>query len=268
MTFKYLSTRNGVYCAIGMAVPAGHGNVVTTELLPMRRPSLLKRNTRVMVATEQSNVRHILETKVKENPGFIIVGEAESAIKALSLARSLRPDVAIIDSALPHNFGIDSLPLSRIGGLDTAQAISEEMPNTRVILLTNTDTWTSPKKRVELDLETVLGGSGDTGEAMVADSVRPKARPASLSFTHAAAANAPADDAAKANLADSSVFLGSIIAFLGLIFVITMLLAPVGLVLLGVGLVVIGFGLVTGMFRSRDDEPDEEPTAGTRIDER
>ena len=219
-----------------------------------------------MVATEQSSVREILESKVKEKPGFIIVGEAESAIKAMSLARTLRPDVAIIDSALPHNFGIDSLPLSRIGGLDTAQAISEEMPDTRVILLTNTDTWTVPNKTVELDIEEVLKGNFGGGETLVAEPARPEPTPAPVSFTKAVTIDVPSD-IGKQNLADSSLFIGMLLSLLGGLFIVTMLLAPAGFIMLGLGIAVSAFGAICGMFRRRADSR-EDFSAGTEEDER
>lgn len=69
----------------------------------------------------------------------------ENVTKALILARNLRPDIAIIDCYLPYVIGLDALPPSRIGGLDTAQTISQGIPNTRVILLNNLDTEVLPE---------------------------------------------------------------------------------------------------------------------------
>jgi len=219
-----------------------------------------------MVATEQSSIREILESKVKEKPGFIIVGEAESAIKAMSLARTLRPDVAIIDSALPHNFGIDSVPLSRIGGLDTAQAISEEMPDTRVILLTNTDTWMVPNKTVELDIEEVLKGNFDGRQTLVAEPAQPEPSPPPVSFTRADTVDVPSE-VGKQNLADSSIFIGLLMCLLGGIMIVSLLMAPAGLFVLGLGIAVTAFGAVVGMFRRHADSRDDF-TAGTEEDER
>ncbi|MBI4300767.1 MAG: response regulator [Chloroflexi bacterium] len=95
------------------------------------------RATRVLLASEQPDVRQLLAGVVQREPGAFVVGQAENGVKAVALARSLRPDVVVVDSCLPHVVGLDSVPLSRIGGLDTATSISQELPAARVILLGN-----------------------------------------------------------------------------------------------------------------------------------
>ncbi len=104
-----------------------------------------RQDLRVIVASEYPRVQYFLRDVVEEEAGAVIVGQAENATKALTLARSLRPDIAIIDCYLPYAVGLDTLPPSRIGGLDTAQTISQEIPNTRVILLNNLDTEVLPE---------------------------------------------------------------------------------------------------------------------------
>lgn len=104
-----------------------------------------RQNLRVIVASEYPKVQYFLRDVVEEEAGAVIVGQAENATKALTLARNLRPDIAIIDCYLPYAVGLDTLPPSRIGGLDTAQTISQEIPNTRVILLNNLDTEVLPE---------------------------------------------------------------------------------------------------------------------------
>ncbi|MBI4188175.1 MAG: hypothetical protein HY529_03100 [Chloroflexi bacterium] len=100
---------------------------------------MLKRNVRVVVASEYPRARDFLKGVVEGEEGGVIVGQAPDATRALTLTRNLRPDAVIIDCYLPHTVGLDTIPLSRMGGLDTAQAIAEEIPNTQVILLRNLD---------------------------------------------------------------------------------------------------------------------------------
>jgi CheY-like chemotaxis protein len=76
---------------------------------------------------------------VEEQPQAVVIGQAENAPGTIALARSLRPDVVIIDSHLPHTVALAAVPLTQIGGLDTAQTATQEIPNTRVVLV-NTDT--------------------------------------------------------------------------------------------------------------------------------
>ncbi|MBM2825645.1 MAG: two component transcriptional regulator, LuxR family [Dehalococcoidales bacterium] len=96
-----------------------------------------KDRVRVIIAAEFPQVRQFLRGVIEEEHGVTVVGQAANATKALSLARSLRPDVAIIDCYLPYIVGLDSVPLSRIGGLDIAQTISAEIPNVRVLVVGN-----------------------------------------------------------------------------------------------------------------------------------
>lgn len=93
----------------------------------------------VMLASEYPEVRDLLSELAREEPGTVIVGQAENGIKATALARGLRPDVAVLDCHLPHTEGLDAVPLSRVGGLDAALAISHEVRTTRVILVGNLD---------------------------------------------------------------------------------------------------------------------------------
>ena len=75
-----------------------------------------RQNVRVIVASEYPEVRHFLSEVVEEQGGAIIIGQAENATKALTLARSLGPDGANVDSNLPRAIGLDTVPLSRIDG--------------------------------------------------------------------------------------------------------------------------------------------------------
>ncbi|MBI4294620.1 MAG: hypothetical protein HY669_00430 [Chloroflexi bacterium] len=92
---------------------------------------------RAVVASEHLDARHLLTKVAEKEPGVVVVGQAENAIKAVALARSLRPEVIMVDSRLPHVVGLDTVRLSRISGLDVAMGISQELPKSRVIVLAN-----------------------------------------------------------------------------------------------------------------------------------
>ena len=97
---------------------------------------------RVLIASDYPKVRDLLVEMVREEPGAVVVGQADSGTRAITLARSLRPDIALLDSDLPHTLGVDAVRLSRIGGLDAAVAISEEVTGARTIVLGNLDNLT------------------------------------------------------------------------------------------------------------------------------
>ena len=70
--------------------------------------------TRVLIAEDEAIIRLDLRETLEEE-GYEIVGETGRGDKAVELARSLRPDLAILDIKMP---GMD--------GLEAARAISEE----------------------------------------------------------------------------------------------------------------------------------------------
>jgi len=80
--------------------------------------------TRVLLADDHSLVRQGL-TALLAAEGFTVVGEAADGYEALARAEKTRPEVAVLDFAMP-----------RLNGLDTAREMAKVSPNTRIVLLT------------------------------------------------------------------------------------------------------------------------------------
>ena len=112
-------------------------------------------NIRVVLASDSPRARDVLRQVVEKETGAVVIGEAENSARALNLTKNLRPDVAIIDTSLPYVVGLDDIPLSRIGGLDTAQSIAELTPTTRVVLLGNLDAGVLSER----ELQTAAGAT-------------------------------------------------------------------------------------------------------------
>jgi DNA-binding NarL/FixJ family response regulator len=197
-----------------------------------------KQNVRVILASEHLEARSFLKDILAEEQQSEVVGEAHNAVEALRLAKILRPDVAIIDSELPHNVGLDGLDLSRIGGLDAGQAICEYIPNIRVVLVNGHATQ-------ELRTRTLQDGTNttfchDTGEASIPFKIGDlqEAFPAEKSMVFARVATVVKTATRRMTIvnkiADQALFAGAV-GFLGGWFFIIMWLAPFGLVLVMIG---------------------------------
>ncbi|MCU1261521.1 MAG: two component transcriptional regulator, LuxR family [Bryobacterales bacterium] len=79
---------------------------------------------RVLVADDHGIVRRGLRSTIESEPGFQVIAEAANGRETVALVQQLKPDVAIVDIAMPQLNGIDA----------TAQ-ILKLSPATKVIIL-------------------------------------------------------------------------------------------------------------------------------------
>jgi DNA-binding NarL/FixJ family response regulator len=82
---------------------------------------------RVLIADDQDLVRLGLRTLLESEADLAVVGEAADGLRAVELARQLRPDVVLMDVRMP---GIDGIEATRRIAADPA------LDGTRVIVLT------------------------------------------------------------------------------------------------------------------------------------
>ena len=68
-------------------------------------------SVRVLVADDQEIVRTGLKLILDAQPGIEVVGEAADGREAVALARSLRPDVCLLDIRMPEMDGIEATRL-------------------------------------------------------------------------------------------------------------------------------------------------------------
>src|SRR5918992_606972 len=83
----------------------------------------MSRAPRVLIADDHHPIRVGVRDALEEG-GCHVVAEADSAYRAVELARKVRPDACLLDLAMPG------------GGLWALRTILEELPDTRCIMLT------------------------------------------------------------------------------------------------------------------------------------
>jgi two-component system response regulator NreC len=80
---------------------------------------------RLLLADDHTVVRQGLRKVLEERPDWVVVAEAGNGRDAVKQAEQLRPDVAIIDIAMPL-----------LNGIETTRQIVKRSPGTRVLVLT------------------------------------------------------------------------------------------------------------------------------------
>lgn len=78
---------------------------------------------RILIVDDHDIVRAGLRKLLETEPDLEIVGEAEDGDRAVDLARTLRPDVMIVDLAMPG-----------LGGLECLGILKPSLPETRFII--------------------------------------------------------------------------------------------------------------------------------------
>ena len=80
----------------------------------------------LLLADDHTVVRQGLKSFLSGEPGLKVIGEAADGRAAVRLARTLKPDVILLDIAMPV-----------LDGLEATREICRENPNARVIILSS-----------------------------------------------------------------------------------------------------------------------------------
>jgi CheY-like chemotaxis protein len=200
---------------------------------------------RVIVASEYPEVQHFFRDVVEDEGGTVISEQVKNAARALALTRKYRPDVAIIDSCLPHVVGLDTVLLSRTGGLDVAQTISNEMPNMKVILVSNPEIETSSDYGLNPDVATALSMArmGVDTPFTLQELCCEVGEPNALVFANVQAKPRASLRQKVASLSGTDVLFGSLVTLGGLSLVFALAAAGAWLLLALAGAAVIGAGI-------------------------
>lgn len=83
------------------------------------------RKTRILIADDHTIFRDGLRRLLESEPEFQVAGEAADGAEALQLVQQLKPDILLLDLAMP-----------RMPGLETLRELASQGASVRVILLT------------------------------------------------------------------------------------------------------------------------------------
>lgn len=84
--------------------------------------SIAKR--RILVVDDHASVRCAVRSLL-ETEGLSVCGEAADGVEAIEQAKKLRPDLIVLDLAMPH-----------MNGVEAASVIHSTMPRTPIVVLT------------------------------------------------------------------------------------------------------------------------------------
>ena len=89
----------------------------------------LRRGIRTLVVDDSPNALRAICSMVGRQPNLSIVGSATNGREALAIARSLRPDLVLLDLEMPV-----------MDGIEAASCLGRECPAARVVIVTIHDT--------------------------------------------------------------------------------------------------------------------------------
>ena len=87
-------------------------------------PPIVAPPGKVLIIDDGEAVRDVIRIFL-EKRGFQVCGEAADGVEAIEKAKTLRPDLIILDLAMP-----------RMNGMETASVLSSVLPGVPIILLT------------------------------------------------------------------------------------------------------------------------------------
>src|SRR5262249_49207456 len=144
---------------------------------------------RVLIVDDHELLRAGLRSRLEREPGFAVVGEADTAERAIVMARKLQPDLILLDLLMPRKSGYEAIP-----------ELAQVAPQTKILVVSSQSAPSSvprappagaagylPKRSSDAELVTairlVAGGGGyvdpELGARLVNDNSSPALEPLS-----------------------------------------------------------------------------------------
>lgn len=97
------------------------------SIYPTPTPSLTRTThhpSRILIVDDHDSTRRAMRLLLERDENLVVCGEAANGREAVDRAMSLRPDVIVMDVAMP-----------RMNGLQAAEEIGKALPDSRVLLV-------------------------------------------------------------------------------------------------------------------------------------
>jgi DNA-binding NarL/FixJ family response regulator len=139
---------------------------------------------RVLIVDDHELLRAGLRSRLEGEYGIAVVGEADTAERAVVMARKLQPDLILLDLLLPRKSGIDVIPeLARVAPQTRVLVVSSQAaPSSVRQALSAGAAGYLPKRSSDRELvsaiKLVAGGGGYVDPDLGAKLVNPNSSPA------------------------------------------------------------------------------------------
>lgn len=113
------------------------------------------RRVRVLLVDDVEDFRRLMRHRLEADGRFLVVGEAANGAEAVALAEEHRPDVAVIDLAMPIMDGIEAI-----------RQIRERAPGTKAVVLSSRDPMNAAEEAVQVGAFAFLEKSTAPGQIL------------------------------------------------------------------------------------------------------
>src|SRR6202790_723575 len=100
---------------------------------------------RILIADDDEDIRRVIRWLIESRTTCELCGEAVNGIDAIEKARTLNPDLILLDFSMPA-----------MNGIETGAVLKAMLPEVPVILMTGQDTWAIESAALSVGIRAVV----------------------------------------------------------------------------------------------------------------
>jgi CheY-like chemotaxis protein len=102
---------------------------------------------KILIADDNLRIRQVLRPLIEEHEDWDVCAEAEDGVQAVNRAKQFKPDLIILDLAMPE-----------LNGIEAARQISKALPGVPMLMLTLYASPLVEKEAEKVGVQRVIGG--------------------------------------------------------------------------------------------------------------